>query len=151
MRLADFRRNVTRLDGATVMTKGRGRPFVVRAEPDGLLIQPESGTERRIPWPRIEKLLDRFQATSSWAPSDYRDVSFDASYLLAIVEKLTTVRNHAHVSTRVATESAERTVVITESLTRRVEITYAGDAPPLLRIYALENGSFPVILHEQPL
>lgn len=63
-----------------------GRPFRVAVYRDVLVFVPESTSLGRSEGRTgHERFLARYNATGSLHPSDYRDVSRDASYLVALV------------------------------------------------------------------
>lgn len=68
-------------------TASHQKDFTVRAVGDGIEIEPRStGTPRSVSRTRIERFCDELAESGSKDPGAYRDVTFDASYLLAIAE-----------------------------------------------------------------
>ena len=90
MTLAQFKARVASLDGQTMHTTSRRRPFNVRVLPDGVSITPSTGKERFISWPMMDAILARFRELRTFTPVRYRDLTFDSSYVMAILRQLTT-------------------------------------------------------------
>lgn len=85
--LQHFRRALAPLDGTEVRTLSRGRPFRIRVVRDGLVFAPlSSGKERTVSWAAVGAVLTRFVSTGSFVPLHYRDKSFHASYILALLK-----------------------------------------------------------------
>lgn len=75
------------LDGGHVQTVARGAKFLVKVVPEGIEITPaSSGEPRTILRAHIESVLETFNRTSSLQPSDYHEITFHSSYLLALIE-----------------------------------------------------------------
>jgi len=75
------------LRGETLMTMVRKTQFRVEIVENFLEITPaSSGGRRRESKSSISSLLARFDKTRSFQMSDYQDVSFNASYVLALVK-----------------------------------------------------------------
>lgn len=89
MTLAEFRHRVATLDGQTLHTASRRRPFVVRVLPDGVSITPSTGKERLVSWTMMQNILERFRELRSFTPVRYHDLTFDSSYIVAILRTLT--------------------------------------------------------------
>jgi hypothetical protein len=90
MTLAQFKLRVTPLDGQTMYTTSRRRPFALRVLPDGMAITPSTGKERFVSWPMMDSILERFRELRSFTPVRYRDLTFDSSYVMAILKRLST-------------------------------------------------------------
>ena len=88
MTLAQFRLRVAELDGQTLHTASRRRPFTVRVLPDGVSITPSTGKERLVSWSMMENILERFRELRSFTPVRYHDLTFDSSYVMAILRRL---------------------------------------------------------------
>ena len=85
--LGQFKSAVTAIDGAELRTLKRGSAFRVRVATQGLLIAPRSsGVERLVTWASIGPVLERFSEGGSLSPSHYQDLSFNKSYVLAILK-----------------------------------------------------------------
>lgn len=75
------------VQGRPLLTMVRKTPFRVDVHGGFLEITPtSSGGSRRESKANISALLARFEKTRSFRMSDYQDVSFNASYLLALVK-----------------------------------------------------------------
>lgn len=82
----DFRTYANRLDGQTLVTRSRGQHFTVRVTPEGLEYTPGStGKRRKQAWHFAERFLDTYNEKRSMHPVDYRDISINASYFLAVL------------------------------------------------------------------
>ena len=77
---------VDALDNRQLVTLARKKPFNVRATPDGIEIIPASKHLRRVSREKIQRLCNEYTHSKSMKPGDYKAVSFDASYLLAVVD-----------------------------------------------------------------
>jgi len=68
----------------------RPKPFLFEITPRGFVYTPESGKPEVQDWKYVEKFLERFNETepNSFSPSDYKDISHCASYMLAIIRKI---------------------------------------------------------------
>jgi hypothetical protein len=82
----ELRAFANRLDGQTLATRSRHRPFSLRVTPQGLEYTPEStGKRRRQLWRFAERCLERYNEKRSLHPADYHDISINASYFLAVL------------------------------------------------------------------
>lgn len=73
-------------DGQELRTVARGAFFSVRAFPDSLMITPDSSSRpRSVPRAVIDRVCAKYNESGSLTPSDYLSLTFDASYLLAII------------------------------------------------------------------
>lgn len=73
--------------GERLMTLARGNPFTIEIVGPYLEITPgTSRTPRREPKSNIDAVLARLAQKQSFRMSDYQDISFNASYLLALVK-----------------------------------------------------------------
>jgi hypothetical protein len=80
-----------RLEGKRLTTPVRGAEFQVRSLPGGLVITPEStGRSRSVPVARIRRFLEEYGSSVETRPGHYHDITFDASYLLAILSRAET-------------------------------------------------------------
>lgn len=59
--------------------------FHVHVKNDELYFSPIGGKERHARTTRVTEVLVKLKATASWKPGDYSDDSFNASYLLSLV------------------------------------------------------------------
>ena len=86
----EFRRRALRLSGQTLLTLRGRRPFRVDVVPEGLTIAPSSsGVERHVGWPEIDRFLLHFNTTGSLTPAHYHALTFNSSYLVALMKALT--------------------------------------------------------------
>jgi hypothetical protein len=81
--LLGFARTV---QGKTLMTLHRRKPFKVAVIGSSLEITPSTGTPRATDRAHIGELLSRLAKTGSYQPGKYVDVTFNASYVLALVK-----------------------------------------------------------------
>jgi hypothetical protein len=75
------------LEGHTLTTLHRKRQFKVAVIGANLEITPTTGTLRRTDRAHIEALLKHLAKTGSFQPGQYHDVTFNASYVLALVKR----------------------------------------------------------------
>ena len=90
MTLAQFKLRVAPLDGQTLHTASRRRPFALKVLPDGMSITPSTERERFVSWTMMESILERFRDLRSFTPVRYHDLTFDSSYVMAILKRLST-------------------------------------------------------------
>jgi len=67
-------------------TPAQKRPFVVRAVGDGLEYVPlstEKSRPHQMQW--LERVCEEFSRTNSMHPGDYKDLTVNASYTLAVI------------------------------------------------------------------
>lgn len=84
--LSDVKQAASSLEGRTLETHHRRRQFHLKVEPEGLFYTPESSGKGRLQeWKYIQRVLDRFNETGSLSPSEYKDMSMNASYLLTVI------------------------------------------------------------------
>jgi hypothetical protein len=84
----EFKRRAASLNGQTLFTASQRRPFAVRVLAEGLALTPSSGKERLVSWSVIDSILERFRDLRSFTPAHYHDLTFDSSYLMAILKNL---------------------------------------------------------------
>jgi hypothetical protein len=76
------------LEGQTLVTRAQEKPFQVRVAKRGLEYVPASTGKPRLQGYRfVQRFLDRHAETGSLHPSDYHDISVNASYLTALIER----------------------------------------------------------------
>ena len=81
------------LEGETVVTGARRAAFSIRVVPEGLEITPaSSGTPRVVRREKIQSVLDEYERSGSTRTTDYLTVTFDSSYLLALINCYIDVR-----------------------------------------------------------
>lgn len=79
-------RFVSTLEGETLVTGAQQAAFSVCVVPEGLKITPaSSGTSRVVRREQIRRVLDEYARSGSTRPVDYQSVSFNSSYLLALI------------------------------------------------------------------
>jgi hypothetical protein len=76
----------------TLKTFGRGETFTVEAGEDALYFTPinTGGLRTELKRPKAEKVLARYATTHSFQPKDYQDLTYNASYFLALVARIET-------------------------------------------------------------
>lgn len=75
------------LEGETLTTLHRRKQFKVAVMGSGLEITPTTGTHRRTDRSHIDALLKHLAKTGSFQPVQYHDITFNASYVLALVKR----------------------------------------------------------------
>lgn len=77
-----------RLEGERLATRARGAVFTLRVLDSGLEVTPESTGRPRVIAPAvIEQVCFEFLQIRSTKPGDYQSITFDASYLLVLIER----------------------------------------------------------------
>ena len=80
------------LEGETLATGARRAAFSISVLPEGLEITPaSSGAPRVVQKNKIQSVLDEYARSGSIRPTDYLTVTFDSSYLLALISLYTDV------------------------------------------------------------
>lgn len=74
------------LEGKSLVTLHRRKPFKVAVIGGKLEITPSTGKPRITDRNHIEALLTTLKKTGSFQPGKYVDVTFNASYILSIVK-----------------------------------------------------------------
>jgi hypothetical protein len=83
--LLAFARSV---EGQVLHTLKRAKPFYVSVEAEALRFTPaESERRRSARTEPVKKVLQRLKETGSFEPSEYKEFSFNASYVLALVRE----------------------------------------------------------------
>ena len=77
------------LNGQTLQTLYRPKPFLFEVTARGFIYTPESGKPEPQDWKYAERFLERFNEDNSFSPSDYKDISHCASYFLTIIRFIT--------------------------------------------------------------
>jgi len=107
--LADFKAGARALDGVRLRTPTRGRGFTIHVTPDGVDYVPESsGHPRPDSWDRVETVLARFNQTGSYRAGEYHDLTYHASYVLAVIGHLMGQSSSAAATTGPVARSARR-------------------------------------------
>ncbi|MBT9148740.1 MAG: hypothetical protein AAGB97_06770 [Dehalococcoidia bacterium] len=77
-----------RMEGQKLPTAGGRAEFTLESvQNEKLFFVPRSGKPRHHQKRYIESVLDHHARTGSLSPSDYRDVTRNASYILALVKR----------------------------------------------------------------
>lgn len=75
------------LEGTQLITHARARPFSLKVIPTGIEFVPEStGEPRRVSTEMVQLVYDEYTRSQSLRPSHYQAITFDASYLLALID-----------------------------------------------------------------
>ncbi len=76
------------LRGETLYTEARSKAFSVQVEGGALWFVPiSSGKRRRANPEKTENVLSLLGKTGSWSPGSYQDITFHASYILAVAKR----------------------------------------------------------------
>jgi hypothetical protein len=76
----------SRLEGQRLTTAGGRATFTIRVLPRGLEVTPESsGNARIISLQIIQLVIDQYEQSRNLQPGQYQSITFDASYLLALI------------------------------------------------------------------
>jgi hypothetical protein len=87
--LDELRLFVNQLDDRRFTTRAHQRRFSIEVVEKGIEYTPESSGKPRLQrWSWIERVLDRFNDTGALQPSEYRDLTVHASYILSILSSL---------------------------------------------------------------
>ena len=88
------------LDGQTLRTSARNKPFTLQASLDGLEYTPHSTNSARShkrKW--LERVCHYFSQTNSFKPGNYLHLSVNASYALAVISLYIEHRNFNAIKT----------------------------------------------------
>lgn len=78
----------TSINRTTLETRARHKKFFFYVDDEGFHYIPESTKKPRIQEDRyIDRVLERYNKIRSLSPRDYNDLTVNASYLLAVIEK----------------------------------------------------------------
>lgn len=78
---------VRSLNGAPQETNVRRKPFFIGVADSSLSITPNSSKQARMESKEtVKKLLQQLERTNSYRVADYQDLTFNASYILAVVK-----------------------------------------------------------------
>jgi hypothetical protein len=92
----DLLRFASNLRGERLTTAARRAEFSVHVVPGGLEITPESSRKRRfVSREMLQMVLDEYDRTRSVRPGKYHHITFDSSYLLALVDRYVRERMRA--------------------------------------------------------
>ena len=76
------------LEGQALYTLKRAKPFYVTVVSEALSFTPgQSARTRRASTQRVKNVLQKLKDTGSFEPSEYKEFSFNASYVLALVRE----------------------------------------------------------------
>lgn len=76
-----------------LFTGARKQGFTLYSEQDVLYIRNSQNNIRRLSRDDVDAFIARFEETGSVLPRDYQDVTFNSSYLLAIMKFISNVNN----------------------------------------------------------
>src|SRR5439155_26327825 len=92
----DLLRFGSTLEGERLTTLRYSKPFTLRVLPNGLEITPGSSGEPRLVFREmVQAVCDEYKRSRSTRPSDYQAITFDVSYLLALIDRYFRQRVHA--------------------------------------------------------
>ena len=76
------------VEGQTLSTLHRGKPFVISVDGDLLLIEASTGKRPRRVYRDggLAKVCSKYSLTKSFSPGDYTTESFHASYILTLID-----------------------------------------------------------------
>jgi hypothetical protein len=84
----DFMRFSRTVDGATLKTLAREKAFDITVVPQGLEYTPHSTGKARLQEERfIKRVGERFADLRSFRPTDYHDITMNASYVLSLIRR----------------------------------------------------------------
>jgi hypothetical protein len=84
--LNELRAYAKTLQGRTLTTAARKKEFAVEVKDNGLIYTPASTRRSRFQHNKhIVPILERFNTTRSFTPSEYHDLTVNASYVLAVI------------------------------------------------------------------
>lgn len=84
----DLKEYAKSIDGATLETRARYHKFLFQVDDMGFYYTPLSTMKRRTQENKyIDLVIERFNNKRSLMPSHYHDLTMNASYLLAVIEK----------------------------------------------------------------
>ena len=83
----DLRAYAASRPGELLTTLHRKKPFSVVVGGDEILITTSNGKFRTTDRKYVSAVLKRLHETGSFSPCDYLDVTFNASYILALVKR----------------------------------------------------------------
>lgn len=72
-----------------LITQARSQPFTLYVDDDILYVRNVKGKNRRIRPQAVARFIEKFEEDESFSPSDYQNVTFNASYLLAAMKYIT--------------------------------------------------------------
>jgi hypothetical protein len=75
------------VEGQELCTLHRHRTFTVEVEGGNLIFVNSKGNRRPHGGKYLRAVCDTFSRTNSYFPSDYRDLTVNASYILAVIRR----------------------------------------------------------------
>lgn len=85
--VAELIADAAELEGVELTTLTKAKPFQVRAARGGIEILPSSGSPRLVNPERLQAVCEEFGRSRSLRPSNYTAITFDASYLLVLIDR----------------------------------------------------------------
>ena len=83
-----FQELCQKLSGETLRTDARRKPFTVEIDGGHVFFVPESGKRRRANPDKTERVLATLARSGDWSPGKYQQITFHASYILAIARRV---------------------------------------------------------------
>ena len=83
----DFMCFAKTLQGQVIPTRAGQATFNVRVTDKDMVFTPRSGKPRRALKVYIERVLEKHARTGSLKNSDYKHITFDASYILTLIDR----------------------------------------------------------------
>lgn len=87
---AEFLAYCKTLQGKTLHTEARSKPFTVTVTGDVLHFVPSSGSGRRANAAKTERVLRLLAESNDWSPGSYQALTYHASYILAVAKHWST-------------------------------------------------------------
>ena len=75
------------LEGQELHTLHRAKPFTVEVEGSSLVFVNSKGKRRPHGGKNLQAVCDTFSKTNSYSPSDYSELTVNASYILAVIRR----------------------------------------------------------------
>jgi len=82
-----FQELCQKLSGETLRTDTHKKPFSVEVNDSNVFFVPESGKRRRAHPDKTERVLATLAQSGDWSPGKYQQITFHASYILAIARR----------------------------------------------------------------
>lgn len=77
---------VTTIKDKTLVTIQRKKPFSVAIEGEALKITTSTGKSRKTDYTELQNFLTQLNEKGSFQPGHYADITFNASYILALIK-----------------------------------------------------------------
>ena len=94
----DLRTFVGRRGRLNVATIGGKTQFSVETAPSSLVIRPQKSSEKARRFSSTPRFFEHFNATGSFRTADYQGITFNSSYLLALIRDLLAEREQVYVA-----------------------------------------------------